>query len=107
MGEQQEEYGPFGQLIPVQEHAGLGLFRCDVPLNPCQFCSNGITAEPSFIVPGSSGYNCSGLEAYAKTLSWKTDNDVNYGTCWLVQSAEEVCCPVEWLASVNASSQVP
>lgn len=107
MGEQQEEYGPFGKLIPVQEHSGLGLFRCDVTLNPCQFCSNGITADPSFIVP-STGSNCSGLEAYAKTsLSWKTENDVNHGMCLLLQSFEELCCPAEWAASVNASSQVP
>lgn len=107
VGEQQEEYGPFGKLIPVQEHAGLGLFRCDVTLNPCEFCSNGITADPSFIVPGSMGSNCSVLEIYTKTLSWKTMYEANYGKCLIAQLAEEVCCPAEWAAKVNASIQVP
>lgn len=107
VGEQQEEYGPFGKLTPVQAYAGLGLFRCDVALNPCQFCSNGITADPSFIVPLSGGSNCSVVEAYAKTLSWKTEDDANYGNCVGAKLAEEVCCPAEWAAAVNASSEVP
>ncbi len=109
VGEQYEEYGPFGKLTPLQKQAGLGLFRCDVELNPCEFCSNGITADPSFIVPVSGGSNCSFLdEEYAKTLSWKTEYEDNYVNCLLLQLAEDVCCPAEWAATrVNASTQVP
>lgn len=33
--------------------------------------------------------------------------EANYGKCLIAQLAEEVCCPAEWAAKVNASIQVP
>eukprot|EP00984_Skeletonema_dohrnii_P028459 scaffold18452_cov71-Skeletonema_dohrnii-CCMP3373.AAC.1 len=107
VGEQDEQYGPFGLLEPAFQFPGEGLFRCDVPrLNYCQFCSNG-AVDSSFIVPGTDGVNCGELEEYSKTLSWKTEDDPNYSICLNVTQAEEVCCPAEWAAAVNVSGQVP
>eukprot|EP00984_Skeletonema_dohrnii_P027544 scaffold17096_cov84-Skeletonema_dohrnii-CCMP3373.AAC.3 len=105
VGEQDEQYGPFGLLRPAFQFPGEGLFRCDVPrLNYCQFCSNG-TIDSSFIVPETDGVNCGDLEEYSKTLSWKTEDDPNYSICLNITQAEEVCCPAEWAAAVNVSGQ--
>jgi hypothetical protein len=106
-GEQDAQYGPLGLLWPAFQFAGQGLFRCDVPKQKrCQFCSKGITVDPSFSfpIPETNGtHTCGTLELISKGLVWTTEDEENSKTCGDVNKAEELCCT----SSVNASVQAP
>lgn len=99
MGEQDEQYGPFGELMPTSEYPDHGLFRCDVTkTKECSFCENGI-ADPTIIIPQSNGTTCGTLEVYSVTLKWNNTEE-NADACTLLRIHEEVCCP----EAVNTSS---
>ncbi len=97
VGEQDEMFGPWGALYPASEFAGHGLFRCDVPtLKTCNFCSKGITVDPTFVIPQSNETSCGALASYAPFLTWTEEDDDNAKICDSVLTGEEVCCPGEW-----------
>ena len=100
IGEQDDEFGPFGELIPAREPAGQGFFRCDVTEHTCQFCTKGITADPDLVVD-QFGTTCSGAGEWAKYLKWKKETAQSYFHCFFVQQAQELCCPEEWSNEVN------
>ena len=106
VGEQDEMFGPWGALYPASEFAGHGLFRCDVPtLKTCNFCSKGITVDPTFIieVPQSNDTSCGALAAYAPFLTWTEEEDDIAKICDSVLLGEELCCPGELAGGDNAT----
>ena len=89
VGEQGNQYGPFGVLYPMQNQTGRGLYRCEgYDKDICSFCPNGLSVESDFVIPDSGGAKCGGISfAYLSALKNGT------AECDGVQLAQQVCCP--------------
>ena len=53
---------------------------------PCNFCTDGLTADSSAVVPGADGFTCGDL------VSFSVSSDIS-DTCAQVKLAEFICCP--------------
>ena len=59
----------------------------ELDMNPCPFCSSGLTITASSEVPGADGATCGDLVEAANYLEEDSEN------CGLVELAEPFCCP--------------
>ena len=97
VGEQGNQYGPFGVLYPAQNETGRGVYRCEgYDKDICIWCPNGLSVESDFVIPESEGTTCGEIYfAYVTTLKNGT------AECDRVQLAQQVCCP-EKISALDA-----
>jgi len=96
-----DQFGPFGSLLPMQKNnqIGRGLYHCARP-PVCSFCPRGIP-DDDFVIPGPNGTNftCADLAGYANMMSDASTE------CQTIQGAEPLCCDNGPIPAVNHTNK--
>lgn len=98
-GVKNEQFGPFGSLLPMQKNnqIGRGLYHCARP-PACSFCPGGVS-DADFVLPDSNGTTC-GYLAGVKELVEAGSSD-----CQGMQLTEPLCCGGELITASNDTNK--